>query len=79
MGLKTTTSNFAYEWSKGKKTQEVVTSNLLQYVFDIQDINILHNTVQLHVCFHSWIYNVCVGLVIFCLLGCDSLVQPHQY
>lgn len=65
LGLKTTTSNFAYEWSKGKKNQEVVTSNLLQYVFDIQDINILHNTVQLHVYFHSWIYNVCVGLVIF--------------
>lgn len=54
--LKTTTSNFAYEWSKkGKKTQEVVTFNLLQYVFDIKDINILHNAVQLHVCFHSWI------------------------
>lgn len=40
---------------RGKKTQEVVTFNLLQYVFDIKDINILHNAVQLHVCFHSWI------------------------
>lgn len=34
---------------RGKKPQEVVTFNLLQYVFDIKDINILHNAVQLHV------------------------------
>lgn len=64
---------------KEKKTPEVVTSNLLQYIYDIQDINIVHNAVQLHVCFNSWIYNVCECLVIFCLLGCDSLVQPYQY